>query len=62
MHIKVNSNKIVVEQVRKELAQNDGYCPCQTEKTPDTKCICKNFREQQEEGYCYCMLYYKFLD
>lgn len=33
--------------------QNDGYCPCAVFKTPDTKCICKEFREQ-EEGECHC--------
>ena len=62
MHIKVNSNKIIVEKIRQELAKNDNYCPCQTEKTPDTKCMCQAFREQDKDGYCYCMLYYKMID
>lgn len=33
---------------------NDGYCPCQFEKTEDTKCPCKTYRE---EGVCECGLY-----
>jgi hypothetical protein len=37
---------------------NDGYCPCAVFKTPDTKCICKEFREQ-ESGVCHCGRYEK---
>lgn len=33
--------------------QNDGYCPCMVQKTPDTKCPCKDFRET-EVGVCHC--------
>ena len=40
-----------------------GYCPCVVEKNENTKCMCKEFREQIQdpdfEGYCHCMLYYK---
>lgn len=32
---------------------NKGYCPCAVDKTPDTKCPCKAFREQTE-GVCHC--------
>lgn len=42
--------------------QNDGYCPCEVFHTPDTKCICKEFREQQEPGLCNCGRYAKVLD
>lgn len=34
--------------------ENDGYCPCLIQKNEDTKCICKDFREQKEPGKCYC--------
>ena len=34
--------------------QNDGYCPCAIHKTPDTKCICKEFRELSVPGLCHC--------
>lgn len=42
--------------------QNDGYCPCAVFHTPDTKCICKEFREQEEPGLCHCGRYAKVLD
>jgi hypothetical protein len=41
---------------------NDGYCPCAIQKTPDTKCICKEFREQESEGPCHCGRYMKVVD
>lgn len=34
--------------------QNGGYCPCAVLKTPDTKCVCKEFREQKTPGKCHC--------
>lgn len=37
---------------------NDGYCPCRRTKTADTKCMCKEFKEQKE-GICHCGLYKK---
>lgn len=58
MRIKVNTNKLHVQKIREELAINDGYCPCRIDKTEDTKCICKEFREM-EEGMCHCGLYIK---
>ena len=49
--------------VKEGLAKKDGYCPCRLERTPENKCMCKEFREQiadeNFEGYCHCMLYYK---
>ncbi len=32
---------------------NGGYCPCAIWQTPDTKCMCKEFREQ-DSGECHC--------
>lgn len=43
-----------VRYVRKALKDNGGYCPCQVDKTPDTKCPCKDFREGRG---CDCGLY-----
>lgn len=34
--------------------ENNQYCPCEGEKTIDTKCPCKNFREV---GECICKLW-----
>ena len=58
MKIIQNPNKDFVEQMLKALKENSNYCPCKTEKTKDTKCICKEFREQKD-GWCHCRLYYK---
>jgi hypothetical protein len=33
---------------------NDGYCPCAILQNEDTKCICKEFREQTTPGPCNC--------
>lgn len=61
MKITTNSNKEQVELIRAKLRENDGYCPCRVKKTEDTKCICKDFLEQ-EEGMCHCGLYVKVKD
>ena len=41
------------------VAENGGYCPCAIVKDADTKCMCKEFREQQTLGLCTCGLYRK---
>ena len=41
------------------IKDNGGYCCCAMEKTEDTKCMCKAFREQEESGFCHCGRYYK---
>ena len=56
--IKLNPDKEYVEEVRTRLKDNDGYCPCRIDKTPDTKCMCKDFRDMKE-GMCHCGLYIK---
>ena len=66
MRIKTNPDKAHVAEIRKQLKENDNYCPCVLEKTPDTKCMCKEFRDQiadpNFEGYCHCLLFYKSKD
>lgn len=42
--------------------QNGGYCPCAVQKVPETKCICKDFVEQDEPGLCHCGRYKKVAD
>ena len=63
MAIKLNDNQKIVKSIQDGLKKNGGYCPCKLDKNPDTKCMCKEFREQIKdpnfEGYCHCMLYYK---
>lgn len=58
MRITRNPNKDFVEQMLKALKENSNYCPCKIDKTKDTKCMCKEFREQKD-GWCHCGLYYK---
>lgn len=66
MHITENTDKTIVNKIKEGLAKKDGHCPCRVEKTADTKCMCKEFRDQIKdpnyEGYCHCMLYYKHLN
>ena len=38
--------------------ENEGYCPCAVSKNPDTKCMCKEFRNMPE-GLCHCGLFKK---
>ena len=61
MKITVNTDKELVALIREKLKANDGYCPCRLTKNEDTKCICKDFLEQ-EEGVCHCGLYTKIKD
>ena len=60
LKIKTNPNKELVKTVRAALEKNDGYCPCALFKNDDTKCMCKEFREQIAKGIpgkCHCELY-----
>lgn len=61
MKITVNTDKELVAIIREKLKANDGYCPCRLTKSDDTKCICKEFLEQ-EDGMCHCGLYIKVKD
>ena len=54
----VNPDKEEVSRIREAIKANDGYCPCQLEKTERTKCVCKNFIESDDE-WCHCGLYQK---
>lgn len=58
MKIVTNPDTEYVKEVKKQLKSNSGYCPCKLEKTKDTKCMCKEFRDQ-ESGMCHCGLYIK---
>ena len=59
--IKLNPDKELVSEIRAALKNNGGYCPCRIEHTEDTKCMCKEFREQKS-GECHCGLYIKTED
>ena len=63
MKISLTPDESIVRPGREGLERTGGYCPCRLERTPDNKCMCREFREQIKdpsfEGYCHCMLYYK---
>ena len=59
--IKVTDNKEIKETVLSGLKRNKEkygkrYCPL--ERTDDTVCMCKEFREM-DKGICHCQLYIK---
>lgn len=58
MSIRVNQNDRLVSEIRKQLEDNGGYCPCNLVKSEDTRCMCKEFREM-DSGMCHCGLYIK---
>lgn len=63
MKITLNKDKQIVDVIKEGLEHTGGYCPCRTERTEKTKCMCREFKEQikdpEFEGFCHCMLYYK---
>ncbi len=57
IQIKQTEDKELLEEILKQLKENDNYCPCSLTKTPDDKCVCKKFRDQiarKEVGECLC--------
>lgn len=60
MKVILNPDGEYVKEIRERIKSNNGHCPCAIEKNKDTKCMCKDFREQidrAETGYCHCELY-----
>ena len=58
--------KLRIIEIRPEIRANveasNGYCPCAIWQTPDTKCMCKDFREQDQPGECQCGRFKKVVD
>ena len=54
-----NPNAEIYNDVTNAVQDNNGYCPCMLNKSADTKCPCKAFREQSVEGECHCGRYVK---
>ena len=59
--IKETENRKLKEAIRAKLAK-DPHCPCQIDKTDDTICPCKDFRESKAPYTCHCGLYTKTED
>ena len=56
--IRLNPDNDIVNTIKAGLKYSGGYCPCRPNHTDDTKCMCKEFREQKS-GTCHCGLYIK---
>lgn len=55
-----NSDKSFVDNIRAKIKENNGHCACAITFNDDNKCMCKEFREQIENGVageCHCGLY-----
>lgn len=62
LRVRLNPNADT-EALMQAVRDNQGYCPCAIWRTNDTKCMCKEFREQTVPGECHCGLYAKeFVD
>jgi len=60
MRIIYNEDLDLVEEIQRRLRETGGYCPCALSHNKDTKCMCKEFREQVKagiKGECNCGLY-----
>mgnify|MGYP000030051618 FL=1 len=47
-----------VKEFQATIKSNGGYCPCRLIKSPENKCMCKEFMNQPS-GLCHCGLYFK---
>lgn len=54
MKIIKNPDATAYKEMTNAVNENCGYCPCMFEKTEDTRCPCREFREQETEGECHC--------
>ena len=54
-----NPDEQKYREISQAIYQNDGYCCCALEHTPETKCMCKAFCDQLTGGFCHCGRYYK---
>lgn len=57
-----NPNEEEYKEISEAVEVNDGYCPCAVSKTDDTKCMCKDFRENDSTDFCHCGRFYKVKD
>lgn len=60
MKVIQNPDKEFAKTIKTQLKANNGYCPCVITKTPESKCMCKEFKDMianGETGACHCGLY-----
>jgi len=49
-----NPDEDKYNKITKAVKKNGNYCPCRLAKTPENKCMCKEFKEQTVTGECHC--------
>ena len=60
MDIVKNPDTEFAAEILRQIKENNGYCPCALQKSKDTKCRCKAFRDQVKAGVpgaCHCGLW-----
>lgn len=63
MKVKYAADMDTVKAIQTAIVENGGYCPCSLDKTKDTKCMCKEFRDKVKSGevaICHCGLYQSY--
>ncbi len=52
MKLKIIKNRKTykAKELQAAVDANDGYCPLCPERTEDSKCMCKKFRDQYHSG------------
>ena len=54
-----NTDTETYERVSAAVKENQGYCPCELQKTAETKCPCTNFRNSTIANVCHCGRFFK---
>ena len=54
-----NPNEEEYKSITEAVVINGHYCPCSLEKTNDSKCMCKEFRDSKNTDFCHCGRFYK---
>ena len=57
--VKPNPEAEIYKEVTEAVRANGNYCCCAITKEPDTMCMCKEFRDQEESGFCHCNRFFK---
>lgn len=59
--LKIIKGELYEDVTQAVKATGNNQCPCIVPwaRNADTKCVCKEFRELQEEGHCHCRRYQK---
>lgn len=60
--VRPNPDPDTYKEVTEAITKNGNYCCCALQKTPDTMCLCKAFRDETEGGFCHCGRFYKVKD